>query len=329
MAVSRDPALNFALISVPGDYAAAEAMKALRLGLNVMVFSDNVPDRDEELAIKRSPRERGLLVMGPDCGTAIVNGVPLGFANVVRRGPIGVRRRVGHRPAAGHRLIHNLGAGVSQALGTGGHDLQRSRSAASRCSTGLRALDARCRHQGDRAGLQAAGAGGRRSACSTPPRRCGKPVVVIFLGADPATVSARRRPRREHAGRRGRHARWRSPRARAPTAAIRRSTAGARHARRRRAAHGAGQRYVRGLFSGGTFCYEAQLLLPAPRASRAGPTRRSRANRALDDIRGRAASTRRRHGRRRVHAGPAAPDDRPVAAQRAHRDARRPTRRSR
>ena len=81
MAVAKDPAHNFALISVPGDYAAAEAMKALRLGMDVMLFSDNVPP-ESELALKQYAREHDLMVMGPDCGTAIVNGVPLGFANV-------------------------------------------------------------------------------------------------------------------------------------------------------------------------------------------------------------------------------------------------------
>ena len=89
MAVTQDPGHNFVLVSVPGDYAAAEGMKALRLGLDVMLFSDNVTAADE-LVLKTYARDHDLMVMGPDCGTAIVNGVPLGFANVVRRGPIGV-----------------------------------------------------------------------------------------------------------------------------------------------------------------------------------------------------------------------------------------------
>src|SRR5262249_7676398 len=79
---------NLALISTPGDYAAAEAMKALRLGLNVLLFSDNV-SLDREIALKRYARDNDLIVMGPDCGTAIINGIPIGFANVVRRGDIG------------------------------------------------------------------------------------------------------------------------------------------------------------------------------------------------------------------------------------------------
>src|SRR6185503_10061353 len=89
MALAESGPAQIALISTPGEYAAAEAMKALWLGLNVMLFSDNVSEEDE-LRLKRFASERDLIVMGPDCGTAIINGVPLSFANVVGRGPIGV-----------------------------------------------------------------------------------------------------------------------------------------------------------------------------------------------------------------------------------------------
>jgi FdrA protein len=140
MAVAKDPTHNFALISVPGDYAAAEAMKALRLGMDVMLFSDNVaPER--ELALKRYASEHDLMVMGPDCGTAIVNGVPLGFANVVRRGPIGVVGASGTGTQEVTVRIHQLGSGVSQALGTGGHDLSDLIGGIS-VRHGLAALDA-------------------------------------------------------------------------------------------------------------------------------------------------------------------------------------------
>ena len=84
-----EPRSNFALVSTSGDYAASEALKALRLGLNVMIFSDNVSG-DDEIGLKRYAEDHGLLVMGPDCGTAILNGIPLGFANVIERGAIGV-----------------------------------------------------------------------------------------------------------------------------------------------------------------------------------------------------------------------------------------------
>src|SRR4029077_16105685 len=114
MAVAKDPAHNFVLISVPGDYAASEAMKALRLGMDGVIFSDNVPV-ESELALKRFAQERNLMVMGPDCGTGIVNGVPLGFANVIRRGPIGVVGASGTGTQEVTVRIHQLGSGVSQA----------------------------------------------------------------------------------------------------------------------------------------------------------------------------------------------------------------------
>ncbi|SNY77415.1 acyl-CoA synthetase FdrA [Enterobacter sp. CC120223-11] len=113
---------NLALISVPGDYAAAEALKALQLGMNVMLFSDNV-SLEQEKAVKTLAREKDLIVMGPDCGTAIVNGIPLGFANVVRRGAIGVVGASGTGLQEVTCRVDQLGAGISQALGTGGHDL--------------------------------------------------------------------------------------------------------------------------------------------------------------------------------------------------------------
>src|SRR5205823_14950643 len=140
MAVARDPAHNFALISVPGDYAAAEAMKALRLGMDVMLFSDNVPS-EREVALKTYARDHNLMVMGPDCGTAIINGVPLGFANVIRRGPIGVVGASGTGTQEVTVRIHQLGSGVSQALGTGGHDLAKMIGGISMLH-GLAALDA-------------------------------------------------------------------------------------------------------------------------------------------------------------------------------------------
>src|SRR5262249_28034396 len=83
------PQANLALISVPGEVAAHEARRALERGLHVLLFSDNVPLEDEA-ALKRLASERGLLMMGPDCGTAIIAGTPLAFANVLPRGDIGI-----------------------------------------------------------------------------------------------------------------------------------------------------------------------------------------------------------------------------------------------
>ncbi len=117
------PDASLALISVPGVFAAAEAMKALALGLNVMIFSDNVSVADE-VALKRLGREKGLLVMGPDCGTAIIGGVPLAFANVVPRGDIGIVGASGTGIQEVTCLIAKAGGGISHAIGTGGRDLK-------------------------------------------------------------------------------------------------------------------------------------------------------------------------------------------------------------
>src|SRR5205814_1290090 len=106
----------------PGRYAAADARRALRAGLHVMLFSDNVPV-EQEIELKRLARERGLMLMGPDCGTAIVNGVPLGFANVVSRGRIGIAAASGTGAQEVMSTIARCGEGVSHVIGVGGRDL--------------------------------------------------------------------------------------------------------------------------------------------------------------------------------------------------------------
>ena len=112
-----------AIISLPGKYAAYEAKKALNNNLHVMLFSDNVTV-EEEIELKEIGRDKGLLVMGPDCGTAIINGVPLCFANVVRRGDIGVVGASGTGTQEVTVIIDKMGGGVSQVIGTGGRDLK-------------------------------------------------------------------------------------------------------------------------------------------------------------------------------------------------------------
>lgn len=118
------PDANLSLISVAGKYAAVEAWKALQKGLHVMLFSDNVP-LEEEIKLKQFARERNLLVMGPDCGTAIINGVPLAFANIVNRGSIGIVAASGTGLQEVTCLISNAGEGISQAIGTGGRDIKK------------------------------------------------------------------------------------------------------------------------------------------------------------------------------------------------------------
>ena len=186
MALERHPEINLALISVPGDYAAAEAMKALQLDMNVMLFSDNV-SLAQEKQIKTLARQKNRLVMGPDCGTAIINGMPLGFANVINRGAIGVIGASGTGVQEVTCRVDHLGAGISQALGTGGHDLHEEIG-------GISMLY----------GLQMLAEDPQTQVIvliSKPPARdvaerileqasaCGKTVVVNFLGANPADIT--------------------------------------------------------------------------------------------------------------------------------------------
>jgi len=121
------PEASLALISIPGEYVYREAVKCLENNINVMIFSDNV-SVEEEKKLKELAQCRGgvtppLLVMGPDCGTAIINGKPLAFANVIRRGKIGIVGAAGTGIQEVSVCVHKLGEGVSQAIGTGGRDL--------------------------------------------------------------------------------------------------------------------------------------------------------------------------------------------------------------
>lgn len=113
---------DLAIVSVPGEYAALEAHKALEAGMDVLLFSDGVTG-DEEVGLKRRARRLGRLVMGPGAGTAILSGVGLGFANVVARGPVGVVAAAGTGAQEVTCLVDRFGSGVSDCYGTGGHDL--------------------------------------------------------------------------------------------------------------------------------------------------------------------------------------------------------------
>lgn len=257
MAAELQPEINLALISVPGDYAAAEAIKALHLGMNVMLFSDNV-SLEQEKQIKLLAQRKNLLVMGPDCGTAIINGLPLGFANVVTSGSIGIVGASGTGLQEVTCRLDQLGAGISQALGTGGHDLHEEIG-------GISMLH----------GLQALAADPATQVIvliSKPPARpvaerileraqaCGKPVVVNFLGADPEDIT---RP--------GITAAATLADAAGIAVALANSTATPasalvispqdRQLLQLAAAQLPATRHaIRGVFAGGTFCYESQLL---------------------------------------------------------------------
>jgi FdrA protein len=130
---------SLVLVSVPGASATVEAMDALEAGSDVMVFSDNV-SVDQEVALKRVAAQRSLLVMGPDCGTAVVGGLGLGFANVVRPGPVGLVAASGTGCQQLLALLDHAGVGVTSALGVGGRDLSAEVGGLS-TSEALRRLD--------------------------------------------------------------------------------------------------------------------------------------------------------------------------------------------
>ncbi|HEX9736723.1 MAG TPA: acyl-CoA synthetase FdrA [Thermoanaerobaculia bacterium] len=176
------PEARWVLVSVPGRYAAGVAGQALDHGRHVFLYSDNVALADEA-ALKAKARSRGLLVMGPDCGTAIVGGVGLGFANRVRCGAVGIVAASGTGLQAVACHVHALGAGVSQALGTGGRDLDAQVGAV----TAHQGLELLARDSRTRAIVLVSKPPSPAVATRLLGRALslGKPVVVDFLGYPP------------------------------------------------------------------------------------------------------------------------------------------------
>ncbi|MFH2202996.1 MAG: acyl-CoA synthetase FdrA [Elusimicrobiota bacterium] len=253
------PDANLALISVAGRYAGSEAMRALERGLHVMIFSDNVPLKTE-IELKKYAAKKGLLVMGPDCGTAIINGAPLAFANVVRRGNIGVVAASGTGLQEVSCIISNSGGGISQAIGTGGRDVKKEVGGIMFIAA-LRALA----HDEETAVILLVSKPPHKDVLARIGRelkRVKKPVVAVFLGANPEGLKKygmRGAATLEDAAvaalalAQGRDKVW-------PAAAA----GGAReHSLAARTADklARGRKCVRGLFSGGTFCGEAQVIL--------------------------------------------------------------------
>lgn len=246
-ALQQLPGANLALISVPGEFAAAEARRALQKGLHVMVFSDNVPLADE-VALKQEAKARGLLMMGPDCGTAIIGGVPLAFANVITRGEIGIIGASGTGLQEVSTLIARNGSGISHAIGVGGRDLKEAVGGI----TTLMAIDALDRHPDTK----------QIVLISKPPEASVAKLVldrvatskkqfsICFIGVDDmevpanAKLSSDLRTTAENALS-GKHIDWNgtAPSATGLAAGIER-----------------GRNKVRGLFSGGTMCAEAQVF---------------------------------------------------------------------
>ena len=245
-AVKLLPTANWVLISTPGRYAAGVAREALRLGKHILLYSDNVTVEDE-VALKAQARGQGLLVMGPDCGTAIINGVGLGFANRVRRGNIGVVGASGTGLQQVTARIHQLGGGITHALGTGGRDLSEKVGAiTAKQSLALLAHDPATKVI---------------VLISKPPAPAvvtdllqtaasiGKPVIIDFIGYRPAESQQGNiyfvKTLDEAAALAVELAAFEAQNHQSPLTNDFAPT----------------QRYLRGVFSGGTLAYEAQLIL--------------------------------------------------------------------
>ncbi|MDI9334701.1 MAG: acyl-CoA synthetase FdrA [Cytophagales bacterium] len=267
MGLAKLSAANIVQISVPGAYAAAEALKAVKQGLNVFMFSDNVP-LAQEIAIKTEAKKRGVLVMGPDCGTAIIGGVPLGFANNVRRGNIGLVAASGtglqevttqiHRMSGGEGRRRTVG--VSHAIGTGGRDVYADVGGITMLQ-GIELL-------ADDAATQVIAIVAKPPAPEVTQKvlaaleRAGKPAVVLFLGSDlksPSKSIKLVQTMVDCAAQAVRLAEKFSPRV--PSAALSRGADGlSSYPIPRKPKFSQASRYLRALYSGGTYCSEAQMI---------------------------------------------------------------------
>jgi FdrA protein len=240
------PNAHWVLISTPGRYAAGVSRQALKLGKHVFLYSDNV-SLEDEISLKQDAASKGLLVMGPDCGTAIVNGIGLGFANKVRKGPIGMVAASGTGLQQVSVRVHQMGSGFTHCLGTGGRDLSEAVNAI----TARQGLDLMARDPDTKVIV----------LVSKPPspkvadelvkaaRSAGKPVVINFIGY--ATAS-----------RRMDNIFFATTFDEAAELAVSLVDSEEDFATEPDISKFAlGQRYLRGLFSGGTLQYEALLIL--------------------------------------------------------------------
>lgn len=184
-AIKIDPDINLAVISVPGKHAANLAQSCLDRNVNVMLFSDNVTIEEERL-LKEYAYKKELLVMGPDCGTAIMNHVPLAFANVVRSGDIGIVAASGTGTQEVSSIIDQIGGGVSQVIGTGGRDLKKEIGGLM-MKLGLDALI----HDSQTKVITLISKPPAKEIATemlTLASKAGKPVVVCFIGGDRSEI---------------------------------------------------------------------------------------------------------------------------------------------
>jgi succinyl-CoA synthetase alpha subunit len=251
-ALADDPGANVVLISVPGRFAAREVRTALEAGRHVMLFSDNVTI-EEELELKNLAVGKGLLMMGPDCGTAIINGVPLAFANKVRRGPIGVVAASGTGLQEATSLIHRFGLGITQAIGVGGRDLsERIGGRMTILAAESLAADPETKVL---LFVSKPPAASTRQALFARLKSLGKPTVVYFIGTPREEIEAAgftsAASLEEAAAAAVTLATGKAPAPVIPDEAIRAAAAKVAWS----------GKDLRGLYSGGTLCDEAQRML--------------------------------------------------------------------
>ncbi len=250
-AAAKLPGANVAVVSVPGPYAAMAADRALTAGLHVLLFSDNVP-LAQEVALKERASRLGKLVMGPGAGTAVLGGVGLGFANKVGPGPVGVVAAAGTGAQEVMSLLDRWGVGVSQVIGVGGRDLSAG-VGGRMAADAVRALD---EDPGTRVILLVSKPPDPGAATAVISASRHTPVIAACLGMSSADGTVAGAPLAvtledaclQVASLLGSDA---------PDAAEGLSAAAAGAAERL----GSGRTAVRGFFTGGTLCYEAQVVL--------------------------------------------------------------------
>lgn len=249
-AVETLASASVAIISVPGDYAALEAHHALTANLHVLLFSDNVP-LAEEVELKQRANELGLLVMGPGAGTSILAGIGLGFSNAVRRGPVGVIAAAGTGAQEVSALLDRWGVGVSHVIGVGGRDLSEAVQGRT-TKAAIRALES----DPETKVILLVSKPPEASVAHDVLRLCeNTPTVVTFLGLNTmaSTANIHMTATLEAGAKEAARLAGNSPPA---TAVGLREKVEAACARL-----GDARRLIRGYFSGGTLCYEAQLII--------------------------------------------------------------------
>ncbi len=259
-AAKANPQANLAVISVAGRFAAGEAWEALHQGLHVLLFSDNV-SLEDEITLKKYAVQNGLLLMGPGAGTAIINGVALGFANAIPSGPVGIVSAAGTGLQEVSCLLARQGIGITQGIGTGGRDLKEEVGGLMFLS-GLQALQEDPQTEVILLVSKPSAPAVERKVLDQV-ARSEKPAVVCLLGGRSDLVDF---VSNGHFARTLQEAALAA--ARLAGAPIQDAQAYAKEEEQRLKDRACElsfglkprQRYIRGLFSGGTLCYEAQVI---------------------------------------------------------------------